>query len=72
MKQHAKLSTQQEQATEQKLQTAPKEFATSDELLRFDAAQTEVPAKIAERLQKSAARIHPPATGSWWKKLLGR
>ncbi len=41
-------------------------FADSDELLRFDAAQTIVPPGVAQRLQQSL-----PAKSVWWKKLLG-
>lgn len=72
MKQHSKLSQKQEQSVEQQTHTqAGKEFATSDELLRFDAAHTPVPPEIAERLKKSAADIAPPAKRSWWRKIIG-
>ena len=74
MKQHSKLSSEQQQrhATEQRAeqQQASHEFATAEELLRFDAAQTTVPPGIVERLAKSAADIPLPSR-SWWKKLFG-
>lgn len=71
MKQQTKLSQKQEQVTEQHAQAhAAKEFSNSDELLRFDAAQTAVPPEIAERLRKSAAMIPPPPR-TWWKNLFG-
>jgi hypothetical protein len=72
MKQQTKLSQKQEHVAEQQTQSsAAKEFASSDELLRFDAVQTIVPPEIARRLQKSAAEIRPPASRSWWKNVLG-
>jgi hypothetical protein len=70
MKQHSKLSQKQEHVAEQTAHAhAAKEFSNSDELLRFDAAHTEVPPEIAARLQKSAANLPPPA--SWWKRFFG-
>ncbi len=48
---------------------AAQDFADSDALLQFDAAQTVVPPQIAQRLQESLGPV--PAAGSWWKKLLG-
>ncbi|HEX9046207.1 MAG TPA: hypothetical protein VF988_04210 [Verrucomicrobiae bacterium] len=73
MKQQSKLSQKQEQGVEQQTHTqAGTEFTSSEELLRFDAAQTSVPPEIAERLKKSAADIAPPPKQSWWRKMLGR
>ena len=73
MKQQSKLSQKPELVTDQQIQTdAVREFATADELLRTDAAQTAVPPEIGERLKQSAATIAPPAAQPWWKKLLGR
>jgi hypothetical protein len=72
MKQQTKLSEKSEQVVEQQSQQqSAKEFESSDELLRFDAAQVSVPPEIAQRLQKSAAHIKPPAARSWWKNLFG-
>ena len=72
MKQHTKLTQKSESVVEhQSQQQVAKEFESSDELLRFDAAQTTVPPEIAQRLQKSAAQLKPPAGRSWWKTLFG-
>jgi hypothetical protein len=72
MKQETKLSQKQEPLAETQTQAqTAREFASSDELLRADAAQTAVPPEIEERLKKSAAQIQPPEARSWWKTLLG-
>jgi hypothetical protein len=69
MKQQTKLSSEQSHIETQSSQTqAVREFATADELLRFDAAQTVVPPHIAERLKHSAANMAQPKTG-WFKRL---
>jgi hypothetical protein len=72
MKQHSKLSSEQQQqhAAEQHAQPAGQEFASADELLRHDAAHTAVPAAIAERLQKSTV-VLPRPKAVWWKRLFG-
>jgi hypothetical protein len=72
MKQQTKLSEeQQQQATEQQTQQpAGREFATAEELLRYDAAHTPVPPAIAQRLQKSTSELPPPKL-AWWKRLFG-
>jgi hypothetical protein len=72
MKHEARFSKRQENATQQQSGHEAKEFANSDELLRFDAAQTVVPPEIAKRLQKSAAQVPPAAPRPWWKAWLGR
>jgi len=69
-----KLQHEQEQeqtAQGQQAQKAPLEFSTAEEALRHDAAQTDLPPAIAERLRDSIAREPKPAA-SWWKRLLGR
>jgi hypothetical protein len=72
MKQQTKLSQeQQQQATEhQTQQPAAREFATAEELLRYDAAHTPVPPVIAQRLQKSTGDLAEPKL-AWWKRWLG-
>jgi len=74
MKQQKKFESQQEQelsAQHQSAQNTVQEFSTVEELLRADAAQTAVPAGLADRLQKSSADF-PRPNRSWWKKLLGQ
>jgi len=76
MKQRSKLSQQQTQnvehdARQETRQQSGQEFATADELLRFDAAQTAVPPHLAERLKESIANAGPPPRRSWWHRLLG-
>jgi hypothetical protein len=72
MKQQTKLSQeQQQQATEhQTQQPAAREFATAEELLRYDAANTPVPPVIAQRLQKSTGDLPGPKP-AWWQRWLG-
>ena len=64
---HQKEQTAQGQQTQQ----APLEFAAAEEAIRHDAAQTDLPPAIAERLRNSIAREPKPAA-SWWKRLLGK
>lgn len=49
-----------------------REFASPEEMLRFDAARTEVPAEVEERLAESIRKeADPPESGSggWWRKM---
>ena len=52
-------------------QSEVKEFATVEELLRYDAEQNPVPAEVAEKLGKSLAAEPAAPRQSWFKKLLG-
>ena len=65
---------EQEQATEQIQQTVNqgtvKEFATVDDLLRYDSEQNPVPGEVAERLGKSLD-AEPKPEQPWYKKLFG-
>jgi hypothetical protein len=73
MKHQTKLSEEQQQqlaAAHQTQQPAGREFASADELLRYDAAHTPVPPEIAQRLQQSAGNL-PGPKGSWLKRWLG-
>lgn len=73
MKQQSKLSSEQQPHTEahQSL-AAGQDFSSVDELLRFDAAQTIVPPKVTQRLQKSANRLAPAAPpAGWLKRIFG-
>jgi hypothetical protein len=68
-----KLSHQQQQEQVTGHQSALKaghEFASPEEMLRHDAAQTTVPPAIADRLQYSLSQTKAPAR-SWWKLLFG-
>src|ERR1700686_1815152 len=71
MKQQSKFLHKQEQAVEKQSQQTPKEFASADELLRFDASSVAVPPEIAQRLQQSAAQSRPAAKRRWWQNLFG-
>lgn len=72
MKQHTKLTRKTESVVEQQSETqAAREFENSDELLRFDAAQTTVPPEIAERLKRTVGSDTPPPPpkAGWFKRL---
>lgn len=48
-----------------------REFATPEELLRHDRANTEVPAAVANRLGESlSAQPKPAEAKPWWKRIL--
>jgi hypothetical protein len=75
MKQESNFSSDEQHrhdAAQETRQQAARDFATAEELLRFDAAQTAVPPPIAERLKQSAAQLAPPPRRSWWRNLFGR
>lgn len=73
MKHEHRFSKQQEHKQEQLSQHQVTEFASSDELLRHDAARTQVPPEIAVRLKASLAQIAAAnAPKPWWKAWLGR
>jgi hypothetical protein len=73
MKQKHKLDSQeQQQVSETQTQKIKgREFATPEELLRYDAAQTEVPPTVAKRLGDSLLREPKPAR-SLWRRFFGR
>jgi hypothetical protein len=65
-------SGEQEQlAAQSTQQPVTREFATTEELLRHDAAQAEVPPVIAERLSKSIEGLPRPSR-SWWQRMFNR
>jgi hypothetical protein len=72
MKYEKKFLAQEQQASETQLQSesqqAIHEFATPEEVLRFDAKRTSVPEAVAQRLNGSLQR-QPPR--SWWKRWFG-
>jgi hypothetical protein len=72
MKHQTKLSQKPEYVAEQQTQSnTDKAFASSDELLRFDAAQTAVPPEIARRLGQSICN-EPRPSHSWWQRWLNQ
>ena len=54
----------------QSQETAAREFATAEELLRADASQIEVPPAVERRLDASLQREPKPAR-PWWRRLTG-
>ena len=64
---------QQEELTPQQQTKAERgrEFATPEELLRYDAAQTPVPSGIEQKLQTSLNAEPKPPPRSWWQRLFG-
>jgi len=66
----------QEQREEQKAEEVQgsgqegKEFATVEELLRYDSEQNPVPPEVAERLGKSLEN-EPKQEKPWYKRILG-
>lgn len=73
---HSKLNQREQEQTSQHQQSSGEiqviEFASAEEALRHDAAQTAVPPRVAARLQESIQREPAPAGSSWWRKMLGR
>jgi len=75
MKHQTKLSQEQQQSRQvgtgqQTQQPAAREFANTEEMLRYDAAHTTVPTAVAQRLQKSTGDL-PRSKAAWWKRILG-
>ncbi|HXJ61774.1 MAG TPA: hypothetical protein VNU68_34465 [Verrucomicrobiae bacterium] len=72
---HSKLQrlSQEQTLSEQQVQAQQQqqilEFATAEEMIRYDAAQTPVPASVTERLQSSVGPVPPR---SWWRRWLGQ
>lgn len=54
----------------QQEQRTAREFASPEEMLRYDAARTEVPPEVARRLAKSVRQqTPPPRRSSGWRLL---
>lgn len=73
--QSSKLQHEQKEQTVEAQQAAQKaaatEFATFEEVLRFDAAQTPVPESVKSRLADSVRKEPAPERPrSWWRRLL--
>ena len=71
MKQESKHRPQEQHQLSHSQQSTAREFASAEELLRHDAAQTQVPPVIAERLTQSIAKL-PQQPRSWWQRWLKR
>jgi hypothetical protein len=73
MKHESKQRSQEQEqlAATSAQQTNPREFATTEALLRHDAAQVEVPPAVTDRLAQSL-RNEPEPERSWWKRVFGR
>ena len=61
------LTAQTQGATEHQ---GPLEFATAEDLLRFDAKNTPLPESVEQRLRESLAR-EPRPPRRWWQRLFG-
>lgn len=68
---HEKKFRQEEQVSETQSQSqtsrTAREFATPEEMLRYDAKQTAVPPRVAERLSQSLQN-EPNTLRPWWKR----
>jgi hypothetical protein len=72
MKHQKKFDQKQQQTSEvQSQQKVEHEFATVEELLRFDAQRTGVPPEVARRLNRSL-RKEPAPPRPWWRRWLGQ
>jgi hypothetical protein len=66
----SKLQSTEQLASEQQQETqtqATHQFASAEELLRFDASRVTPPARIIDRLQDSLAQ-EPAVKRSWWRR----
>ena len=64
--------TQEEVDESLSSQRTAREFNSPEEVLRCDAAETEVPAAVEERLAESIRKeADPPEpdSGGWWRKM---
>ena len=75
LRQEQRTEQREESATEQMQnssnQSEVREFATVEELLRYDNEQNPVPSEVAEKLGKSLEAEPAAPRQSWFKKLLG-
>ena len=66
----AEQSSTQEQFQNSQSQAQAKEFATVDDLLRYDSERNPVPPEVADRLGHTLA-AEPKPEKPWYKKLFG-
>jgi hypothetical protein len=76
MKRHTRLTSEQQESrlvgTEQQTQQTPaREFATPEEMLRYDAAHTPVPPGVAQRLREAGGQPPTAPYRPWWRRLFG-
>ena len=77
MKRQVKHTAEQQEEQQQESlsqsqtqQTAAREFASPEEMLREDRRQTTVPPGVEQRLIKSIENLPKPKSGRpWWKRL---
>jgi hypothetical protein len=64
------LPQEQQHVSETQSQSQPAihEFATPEDVLRYDVKQTRVPDRVGERLSRSLQN-QPQLTQPWWKRL---
>ena len=70
LKQQQHAEQEQSQTHHAQSQAQGQEFATVDELLRYDSEQSPVPPEVAERLGHSL-EAEPKQPQPWYKKLFG-
>jgi hypothetical protein len=73
MKRHTRLNQEKEGKVvhqEKGREQTAVEFADPETMLRYDAAQTVVPAALAERLSNSVEN-EPKPPRTWWRRLFG-
>lgn len=71
-----RLSQQQRTAAEQQTGTTQtgttREFASAEEMIREDAAQTAPPERLEERVRESIRREPASPRPPWWRRWLKR
>jgi hypothetical protein len=73
MKHHKKFTSQEQQQISevQSRQKVEHEFASVEELLRFDVKQTMVPPEVVRRLNRSLQN-EPVVPRPWWRRWVGK
>jgi hypothetical protein len=73
MKHHKKFASQEQQQVSevQARQKVDHEFASVEELLRFDVKQTTIPSEVVRRLNRSLQK-EPAVPRPWWRQWLGK
>ena len=74
MKQKSHLRQQEEQAAQVHSQTQEngREFASVEEMLRFDASRQTPPARLADRVKESVENEPPAPPLSFWQRIAAR